>query len=138
MNVISQRFFDKGTEQPLSELIKSTKCEIYIQLYWLSRENIIIDLIEACQREVKLHAILDNHKTNYVNYQRLKDAGADVEYDWKTRDYYRKLAVFDGRYVWMGSTNWTKDGFENKAEICFFLDDVELANDLLIQMIINM
>lgn len=37
----------------------------------------------------------------------------------------------------MGSTNWTRDGFDNNAEICFFLDDMELANDLLIHMKID-
>lgn len=130
-------YFDKGTEKPLSELIRSAKNEIYLQLYWLSRENIITDLIDASKRGVKICAILDNHKTNYVNGKRLKDEGADIEYDWKTRDYHRKLAVFDERFVWMGSTNWTRDGFDYNAEICFLLDDMELANDLLIQMKID-
>ncbi len=128
-------YFNKEAKQPLLDLINNANESIWVQMYSFTYEPVIEALLKARERNVEIFCLFDNTKGNVEHSEDLIKAGVKIKYDWRGGvQFHRKLAVFDNRYVWIGSTNWSERGFEANSEVDLSLDDPELANDISIQM----
>lgn len=129
-------YFNKEAKQPLLDLINNAKVSIWVQMYSFTYEPVIEALLKARERKVEIYCLFDNTKGNVEHAEDLVKAGVQVKYDWHGGNHYfhRKLAVFDETSVWIGSTNWSKNGFEESSEVDLSLDDPELANEILKQL----
>lgn len=125
-------FFDESSKSEVLDLISSAKQSIHLEMFQLGDENVIEALVDAGKRGVDVKMILSDDSRNVSEkefYSRdehhqidmeqyLEQAGCQVKWV-KKRDMYswhRKIAVFDRSVVFMGSTNWTRTGFENNSE----------------------
>lgn len=125
-------FFDESSKSEVLDLISSAKQSIHLEMFQLGDENVIEALAGAGKRGVDVKMILSDDSRNVSEkefYSRekhyqidmeqyLEQAGCQVKWVSK-RDMYswhRKIAVFDRSVVFMGSTNWTRTGFENNSE----------------------
>lgn len=125
-------FFDESTKAEVLDLIGNAKRSIHIEMFQLGDENVIEALAQAANSGIDVRIILSDDSRNVSEkefYSRdkhrqidmeqyLEQAGCQVRWISK-RDMYswhRKIAVFDRLVVFMGSTNWTRTGFENNSE----------------------
>jgi phosphatidylserine/phosphatidylglycerophosphate/cardiolipin synthase-like enzyme len=125
-------FFDDSSKTEVLDLINNTKQSIHVEMFQLGDENVIQALAQAARRGIDVKIILSDDIRNVSDKefysqeehhqidmeQFLEQAGCQVKWISK-RDMYswhRKIAVFDRLVVFMGSTNWTRTGFENNSE----------------------
>ena len=125
-------FFDQSSKNEVLDLIANAKESIHVEMFQLGDENIIEALAQAAKRGIEVKMILSDDSRNESDkeyYSReehpqidmdayLEQAGCQIKWV-KKRDMYswhRKIAVFDRHVVFMGSTNWTRTGFENNSE----------------------
>jgi phosphatidylserine/phosphatidylglycerophosphate/cardiolipin synthase-like enzyme len=126
-------FFDDEAKSEVLYLIGSAKISIHVEMFQLGDENVIEALADAASRGIDVKIILSDDPKNksdkeffdrtvrhQIDMEKfLEDAGCQVRWIPK-RDMYswhRKIAVFDGTVVFMGSTNWTRTGFQNNSEV---------------------
>lgn len=125
-------FFDESSKPEVLGLIGNAKQSIHVEMFQLGDENVIEALAQAARRGIDVRIILSDDTRNESDKeffsrdehhqidmeQFLEQAGCQVKWISK-RDMYswhRKIAVFDRYVVFMGSTNWTRTGFENNSE----------------------
>ena len=90
-------------------LIQNSKDSIHIAMYYLTHKRIVEDLIEAKNRGVDVKIILDGSfvRDGYAPHEKLREAGIPVKIEnWRSK-LHSKNAIFDGKIVALGSTNWT-------------------------------
>ena len=85
-------------------------------------------LAEAVKRGVKVRGLLENGiDFNAASVRRLRDLGASAKLDTPRKMLHSKLVVVDGRFVLLGSSNWTGNSLANNNETNVQLDDPALA-----------
>lgn len=85
-------------------------------------------LAAAVKRGVKVRSLLDDGVDfNAAAVARLLVLGAEAKLDTPAKMTHSKLVVVDGRFVLLGSTNWTGNSMGNNNETNVRLDDPVLA-----------
>ncbi len=94
--------------------------------------NLVNDLIQAKARGVKVKVILENSKLkeNRLAYQLLRKKGIDVHFDTSAALLHAKAIVIDDRYVFIGSTNWSRAAMQNNYETNMFTDSKQDAAEI--------
>ena len=102
----------------LVEHINAARVSIYIAAFEFDQTPIAEALIAAHNRGVDVRWVTDNQhgldadeNPGRGQFARLRQAGIEVRGDTRTALMHNKFLVFDGRTVWTGSTNLTKNGF---------------------------
>jgi len=95
--------------------------------------TLIDDLIVAKNRGIKVNVVLEDAKLgeSLPAYNKLKASGIDVGTDFPGRRLHIKGVVIDGRYVFLGSANWTKAAMEDNYEATILEDSRSDAQDLI-------
>ena len=84
--------------------------------------RLLDDLIDAHKRGVKVHVILDYPKPEYMGeegpknqqvYEKLKEAGIDVQFDSPEKRTHNKVLVVDREIIIVGSHNYSFDGLRS-------------------------
>ena len=127
---------DSSYKHGVQNIIRGAKKSIYTEMYVLSSEDIINDLIDAKERGVDVRVILDPHNAytgwspNGKTFDTLKKAGVDVRW-YKvepTQRMHAKWTVVDGEETLIGSGNWSHKGFNTNRELGADIKDEETAN----------
>ena len=118
------------------EAIQTAKKSVYAQMYVLSSEDVINDLIDAKERGVDVRVILDPHNAytgwspNGKTFDKLKEAGVPVR--WfkvePTQRMHAKWTVIDGQETLIGSGNFSHKGFNINREIGADVVDPKTSN----------
>lgn len=117
---IPRIYFDGGEYSELINLIRNAKKSIYIQIYRMREWGIIGELAKAGNRKIDIKVIMDNDQENTVYGKNGRQEGeiennyptSEVRWDTGKNLMHRKLAVFDGETVFIGSTNWSYTGLD--------------------------
>jgi len=125
----SEFFFDESAENAIFSLIKKADHQILIQMFSFTHKEITTELERAHRRGVDVRVIVDDREEN----EHLLRADFEVRWDSKSRLFHRKLAVFDAKWIWIGSTNWTYSGMGRNAEVDMLLASPDHALDLVSQ-----
>lgn len=125
---VPELYFDYELKKPLLELIGKSK-KIDLELYRLSDPEIINALKASASKGAKIRIILDKHADNetFDDGGKKKNTEATLEYGnqkncivkwlsgagsgYKTI-MHRKLGIFDGNTIFVGSSNWTRAALE--------------------------
>lgn len=127
---------DSSYKRNVQETIRGAKKSIFTEMYVLSSEDIVNDLIDAKERGVDVRVILDPHNAytgwspNGKTFDTLKKAGVDVRW-YKvepTQRMHAKWTVVDGEETLIGSGNWSHKGFNTNRELGADIKDKETAN----------
>jgi DNA-binding transcriptional ArsR family regulator/HKD family nuclease len=92
--------------------------------------NILVEeLIEAAEREVEVKVILESSKLreSRLAYEKLRDSGVEVYFDTPEHLLHIKGVAVDGRFIFIGSANWSKAAMERNYEATFFKESPEDA-----------
>ncbi|MCK9555931.1 phospholipase D-like domain-containing protein [bacterium] len=122
-------------QETLCKHIANAKDSIVVAMYFIISEpegegpiNELVDgLIAAKARGVDVKVILEDSKfkENRLAYQKLKDNGVKVHFDTPEHLLHVKGVVIDGRYVFIGSANWSKAAIEDNYEVTCFEESPE-------------
>lgn len=122
-------FFDRSAEKAIFNLIKDADHQILIQMFSFTHEEIAQELERANARGVDVRVIIDDREEN----EHLEKMSFPVRWDGSSRLFHRKLAIFDAKWIWIGSTNWTYSGMGKNAEVDMLLASPDHALDLISQ-----
>ena len=101
------------------QVIDTAKNSIYVQAYGFTSKKIINALIDAVNRKVEVHIILDRSNFNEKNLNTLKtlsNAGIKVYQDKIAGIAHNKIMIIDGNITITGSFNFTKNADTRNAE----------------------
>ena len=100
----------------ISESITNAKSEILIAMYNFSYKKFAKDLVDASKNGVKITVFLDAKKvkedSEIFDYLKKNDIKVVLMKD----KMHLKLALIDSKIAIFGSTNWTKESFEEKHQ----------------------
>ncbi len=115
----------KELDERIENLIDSSKNEIIIAMYNFSHKEILKKLKDSSKKGVKILLILDEekYKENKKLTKELEEENVKIII---TRDkMHMKVAIFDNKFLLIGSMNWTKESFEENHEIVIINNDLE-------------
>ncbi len=109
--------------------IHDAKESIDVAIFYFTHKDLARDLILAHRRGVKVRVILDATAARnlYSLHAQIRDAGIPLKVENWGGKMHAKSVVIDGRFVVVGSTNWTKAGFARNDENLLVLDSPSQA-----------
>jgi len=103
-------------------------------------DRLLAGLIRAAGRGVRVWIVLERGSgtrdsqvdaSNRETASRLKEQGIDVSFDSPRVTTHTKVAVIDGRYVFLGSHNLTNSALKYNHELSVWIDSPSLAGEIL-------
>lgn len=114
-----------GTTQVIPQIQKA-KSYIYVPAFYLTRLDIIEELIKAKERGVEVKIIVDETsvKGKYVNVDYIIDNGVELKVEhWQGKMHMKSMIIDDSTLV-IGSMNFTKQGESMNDENCLIIKNV--------------
>lgn len=110
----------KKAEKSIEELIENAQSSIDVAMYNFSLKRFAKALVNAQEKGVKVRVFLDHKKAKdeKSEYVYLKKHGVAVVRI-KDAKLHTKLALFDNQTVLFGSSNWTKESFDENYEVIY-------------------
>ena len=114
----------------ISESILNAKSEILVAMYNFSYKKFAKDLVDASKKGVKITVFLDAKKvkedSEIFDYLKKNDIKVVLMKD----KMHLKLALIDSKVAIFGSTNWTKESFEENYELVYLSEDKKTIETL--------
>ena len=114
----------------ISESITNAKSEILIAMYNFSYKKFAKDLVDASKNGVKITVFLDAKKvkedpeiSEYLKKNNIKVVLVKDK-------MHLKVALIDSKVAIFGSTNWTKESFEENYELIYITEDEKTVETL--------
>ena len=131
LNVSAEVLFGETCYQRLHKHISQAEDSITVAMYFIIIDpkdssnpinTLVDDLIEAKNRGVDVRVILEDSKlkANLLAFKKLKDNGVDVCFDTPKHLLHIKGIVIDRKYIFIGSTNWSRAAIEDNYEAMYF------------------
>ena len=114
----------------INESITNAKSEILIAMYNFSYKKFAKDLVDASKNGVKITVFLDAKKVKEDSevFEYLKKNNIKVVL---VKDkMHLKVALIDSKVAIFGSTNWTKESFEENYELIYISEDEKTVKTL--------
>ena len=137
--ICNRKYFSQ-VRSLISEAEQSIYIILYIARYYQeypdsSSNRLIRELISAAKRGVDVQVILDqsdwnekNTAENKATARILSEGGVRVWLDDFKKTSHNKLIIIDGRYVVIGSTNWSYYALDKNNESSVLIDSPEVAD----------
>ncbi|MDD3054916.1 MAG: phospholipase D-like domain-containing protein [Aliarcobacter sp.] len=114
----------------ISESITNAKSEILIAMYNFSYKKFAKDLVDASKNDVKITVFLDAKKvkedSEISEYLKKNNIKVVLVKD----KMHLKVALIDSKVAIFGSTNWTKESFEENYELIYISEDEKTVETL--------
>ncbi len=103
-------------------------------------DRLLAGLVRAAKRGVRVRIVLERGKatkaspidtSNRETAVRLRQEGIDVAFDSPRVTTHTKVAVIDGRYIFLGSHNLTNSALRYNHELSVCIDSPSLAGEIL-------
>ncbi|MBQ7286622.1 MAG: DUF1669 domain-containing protein [Candidatus Gastranaerophilales bacterium] len=120
---------DNVLENVFLSNIKKAKKSIYVSIFYLTHRDLIEELILAKKRGINVMILIDS--TGASNFRQritdLRSLGIPVAIEnWGGKNH-EKTIVIDGKTLILGSSNFSKSGFNKNDENIVVINDDELA-----------
>ena len=96
---------------------------IYIPVFYITKKELINELISAHQRGVEVKIINDatNASNKHTIHHQLREAGIKVKTENYAGKLHSKAMIIDDEYSIIGSMNFTKQGENVNDENCLII-----------------
>ncbi len=123
-----------GVDETIAADLLTATTQVDVAAFDLDSEPITNALIELRKRNVTVRVVTDTDNADLSTIRRLRRNGISVVEDKRSALMHNKFIVIDGRYVWMGSMNFTTNGvYCNNNNIVRF-DSPTLAVNYTVEM----
>lgn len=116
-------------EDALVALIDSAQKSIACAFYEFELERIARALIARHKAGVTVALVSDSDYSSEAGIILCRDAGIHVIFDKRSALMHNKFCVVDGKYVWTGSTNITRNGMYENNNNAVLITSSELATN---------
>ncbi|MGE0051387.1 MAG: phospholipase D-like domain-containing protein [Arcobacter sp.] len=137
LNLYSSEVFilpndSKKAQEQISSAILDAKTEIFIAMYNFSYKSFAKDLIKASKKGVQVTVLFDDKKTKKDDevLDLLKENGIKTIINKDKNKMHLKVALIDSSKAIIGSTNWTKESFEENYDLIYITDDKKVIDKL--------
>jgi len=127
---------DQNIKAVYIRAIGTAQKSIKIANPYFTDEDVVLALCKAAWRGVKVELVLPQEndqaivrRASRANYPKLVKAGVLV-YEYKGRMAHEKVAVMDGRWSTLGSSNLDARSFDNNDELNLVVTDPGVAADI--------
>jgi phosphatidylserine/phosphatidylglycerophosphate/cardiolipin synthase-like enzyme len=116
-----------GLDERIAEDMLQAQSRVDVAAFDFDAEPMVNALIELENNGVLVRVVTDEDNGSLSSINRLRRNGISVVEDGRSALMHNKFVIIDGRYVWMGSMNFTTNGaYCNNNNIVRF-DSPELA-----------
>ncbi len=129
--------FGKSYHETMRTYLEKAETSITVVMYFIILEpegeepinELVNDIIGAHNRGVRLKIVLEDSKLkeNRLAYEKLKANNIAVYFDTPEHLLHIKGVVIDGRYMFLGSANWSRSAIEDNYEATYFEDSPQDA-----------
>lgn len=118
-------------EEGIKELVQNAKKYIYIPIFYLTHEDLAVQLIKAHKRGVEIKIILDATaaRNKYSKHKLLRQEGIKVKVENFGGKMHAKSMIVDDRFIISGSMNFTKAGNSKNDENTLIIQNEKLAKE---------
>jgi HKD family nuclease len=106
----------------------------YFQYPGSKSNTMLTDLVTAAERGVAVRVVLEQADWNLENSEEnrdvwnvLSESGVDLYFDPITTTSHSKLVIVDGKYVVLGSTNWSHYALDSNREANVVIESDKIA-----------
>ncbi len=126
---------DSQYEPVALNLIDSAHTSILVAMYEAKEYNATMPILDALcnasKRGVAVRVLLDDEiQDNNATIAYLRACGVNASLDSRRVRTHAKFMIVDGRYVLLGSTNWSFSALHKNHEVDILVDDPKIAEEL--------
>ena len=123
---------DKIITKEILPLINNAKKYIYIPVFYITKKELVNELISAHNRGVEVKIINDatNASNKHTIHHQLREAGIKVKTENYAGKLHSKAMIIDDEYSIIGSMNFTNSGEKRNDENVIIIKDTEIAQYL--------
>lgn len=120
---------DMTSRYGIKSLVSRAEKNINVAVFFLTSKYITADLIAAHRRGVRVRVIIDATaaRNGYSKHELLREAGIPVKVENWGGKMHMKSASVDGRFLVLGSMNWTSAGENSNDENTLLVRSERLA-----------
>ena len=111
----------------IAAMIDSAEISVDVCIYELSEPIIYNSIVRAYKKGIRVRFAGEIDNSEYPGYIALSAAGVPMRLGNSEKIMHNKYVVVDGRYVTMGSMNYTPSGAYNNNENVLFIDNKQVA-----------
>lgn len=123
-----------GVDEIVAESFAEAEVRVDVAAFELNAEPIVNTLIDLEERGVEVRIVTDTDNADESSINRLRRNGISVVEDKRSGLMHNKFAVIDGRYVWIGSMNFTTNGAYCNNNNLLIFDSPRLAANYTAEM----
>lgn len=123
-----------GLDETIAEDISQAQLQVDVAGFDIDAEPIVDALIGLEERGVRVRVVTDEDNADLSSIRRLRRNGISVVEDRRSALMHNKFIVIDGRYVWMGSLNYTTNGVYCNNNNLVRFDAPELAINYVVEL----
>ncbi len=123
-----------GLDEMIAEDILQARQQVDLAAFDFDSEPMTNALIELEKRGLIVRVVTDEDNGSLSSINRLRRNGISVVEDKRSALMHNKFVVIDGRYVWMGSMNFTTNGVHCNNNNIVRFDSPELAANYTAEM----
>ena len=123
-----------GVDEVVAEAIALAETQVDIAAFDLDSESIVQALIDREEAGVPVRAVTDSSNEDLSSIRRMRRHGISVVEDKRRALMHNKFIVIDGRYLWVGSMNFTSNGAFCNNNNLVFIDSPRLAANYTVEM----
>ena len=119
------------TSTRIIEIIQNSKKSIYVPTFLITHSEISNELIKAHKRGVEVKIIIDanNVYTRNSKHQILRNNGIPLKVENYAGKLHSKTMVIDGKYIILGSMNFSNSGENKNDENLLIIENSKLAHN---------
>ena len=123
---------DKIITKEILPIINKAHKYIYIPVFYITKKELVNELISANQRGVEVKIINDatNASNKHTIHHQLREAGIKVKTENYAGKLHSKAMIIDDEYSIIGSMNFTNSGEKRNDENVVIIKDEEIAKYL--------
>lgn len=123
---------DKIITKEILPIINNAKSYIYIPVFYITKKELVNELISAHKRGVEVKIINDatNASNKHTIHHKLREAGIKVKTENYAGKLHSKAMIIDDEYSIIGSMNFTNSGEKRNDENVVIIKDEEIAKYL--------
>jgi phosphatidylserine/phosphatidylglycerophosphate/cardiolipin synthase-like enzyme len=99
-----------GVDEIIAADIRLATFQVDLAGYDINSEPIVQALIDVRQQDRQVRVVTDSDNADQAGIRRLRRHGISVVEDNRSGLMHNKFIIIDGRFVWMGSMNFTSNG----------------------------
>lgn len=123
-----------GLDEMIADDIRQADRQVDVAAFDLDAQPILDALIEAAKSGVDVHLVIDSDNGDLHGISQLRNKGITVIEDERSALMHNKFIVIDGRYLWVGSMNYTSNGVYCNNNNLVRFDSPRLAQNYLVEM----